>query len=682
MTATAIPELKESTSRPTGVGVVRRKRDMVQLKSSSRAQRRSNRRLASVWMLAAPLLAIGAFLAWIMAPMGRLGGLVEIPFWVLAPAFTLGEVAVVHLRFRKNAHSFSMSEVPLIVGLFSTFPLGLIVAQALGSFLAYTLHRKQTMVRVAFNVGQGAIVTSTTIWIFRSLATEANALNYVGWFAALIAVTAGVSIANVLVHLAIRISGGRNTMKEVGEVLTFTLMGAIVNTFLGLIFVMILWTNPSAFWLAVAPPVVLYVAYRAYVSQRLERARLQSLYEASRRLHSAPQIDRAVEIACNEAISMLDAERAEIVLFSEVGSRLAYRTVLTTEATEMTMFPVVLTEGERDIAGELAESPARVLEGLSRYGLSSDYEIKDGVSAPLVGSAGALGYLLVTNRLDDVSTFVDADARLLATLAGHVTVSLENGRLEDSLEELTRLKDQLEQEVKSKDEFVASVSHELRTPLTGIVGLSHELVANREYFEDEEVNDLLVMISEQSSELSNIVEDLLVGARADAGTLVIKPASIDLAKEIQAVVAGHALLGSDGHADVPVTMNANAARADALRFRQIVRNLLTNAARYGGNNVWIETHREAGRVVVLVMDDGRGVPVGQEAAIFEAYQRAHNAVGQPASVGLGLSVARKLARLMGGDLRYRRVNDTSVFELALPLVSQNVVVDKPVSSIV
>ena len=671
MTATSVPDLNETVPRSADGGADRRKHRGRRSLATHTAKQRSRRRLASVWTLTIPLMGGGLYLAWLTLPLGRLGGPVEVPFWILAPVFALGEVAVVHLRFRKNAHSFSMSEVPLIIGLFSAFPPALIAAQAIGSFVALTLHRKQAAVRVAFNIAQGMVVMSTTILIFRLLATEEGALGYLGWLAALVSVMSGVSIANVLVHFAIRLSGGRNSIKEIGEVLTFTLMGSLVNTFLGLIFVMILWTNPSAFWLAVAPPAVLYVAYRAYVSQRLERARLQSLYEASRKLHSTPQIDRATEIACNEAISMLDAERAEIVLFSEVGSRLAYRTVVTVEGTEMTMFPVVLTEKERELAGYLAENAAGVVDQLSGLGFDADAEAKDAVSAPLIGSAGPLGYLLVANRLDDVSTFVDADARLLATLAGHLTVSLENGRLEDSLEELTRLKDQLEQEVKSKDEFVASVSHELRTPLTGIVGLSHELVVNREYFGEEEVNDILMMISEQSSELANIVEDLLVGARADSGTLMIKSETIDLKKEIQMVVSGHALLGSEGHAEVPVAIHTNGAHADALRFRQIVRNLLTNAARYGGGKVWIETRRGPGRVVVSVIDNGKGVPADQEASIFEAYQRAHNAVGQPASVGLGLSVARKLARMMGGDLRYRRIDDTTSFELSLPLVSED-----------
>lgn len=82
----------------------------------------------------------------------------------------------------------------------------------------------------------------------------------------------------------------------------------------------------------------------------------------------------------------------------------------------------------------------------------------------------------------------------------------------------------------------------------------------------------------------------------------------------------------------------------------------------------IEVRRAAGRVVVSVVDNGPGVPSGQENAIFEAYQRAHSAAGQPASVGLGLSVARKLARMMGGDLQYKRLDGQTAFKLSLPLV--------------
>ncbi len=108
------------------------------------------------------------------------------------------------------------------------------------------------------------------------------------------------------------------------------------------------------------------------------------------------------------------------------------------------------------------------------------------------------------------------------------------------------------------------------------------------------------------------------------------------------------------------------AWADATRVRQILRNLLTNAFRYGGNSVEISVRHLNGSVRITVSDDGPGIPVGDREQIFQPYQRAHNATGQPASVGLGLTISRQLARLMGGDLTYRHEEGRSSFDLALP----------------
>ena len=107
--------------------------------------------------------------------------------------------------------------------------------------------------------------------------------------------------------------------------------------------------------------------------------------------------------------------------------------------------------------------------------------------------------------------------------------------------------------------------------------------------------------------------------------------------------------------------------ADPLRLRQIVRNLLTNATRYGGSEIWIEVSEIEDTVVVSVIDDGEGVPVRLEARIFEAYERGHEAEEtKPGSVGLGLAVSRRLADLMGGTLEYRRADGTTRFDLVLP----------------
>lgn len=93
---------------------------------------------------------------------------------------------------------------------------------------------------------------------------------------------------------------------------------------------------------------------------------------------------------------------------------------------------------------------------------------------------------MVTQPLADIANFEDSDVKLLEALASKITVSLENGRLEDSLAELTQLKEQLEDQVRPKDQFIATVSHELRTPLTTVLGLSQELQLNRSSFADHE----------------------------------------------------------------------------------------------------------------------------------------------------------------------------------------------------
>jgi signal transduction histidine kinase len=100
--------------------------------------------------------------------------------------------------------------------------------------------------------------------------------------------------------------------------------------------------------------------------------------------------------------------------------------------------------------------------------------------------------------------------------------------------------------------------------------------------------------------------------------------------------------------------------------RQVVRNLVVNAQRYGGSDIRIEISADSGEVTVAVCDDGPGVPPGKEDLIFEPYGRAHAHQSRTDSVGLGLSVSRELARMMGGDVVYQRAKDWTRFELTLP----------------
>ena len=100
-----------------------------------------------------------------------------------------------------------------------------------------------------------------------------------------------------------------------------------------------------------------------------------------------------------------------------------------------------------------------------------------------------------------------------------------------------------------------------------------------------------------------------------------------------------------------------------------MRNLVSNAYRYGGDEVCVELTQSGSRVTLAVVDNGPGVPAAKEATIFEAYGSAHEPGTQPASIGLGLHVARRLAQQMGGDLTYQRVEGETRFELTLRSVA-------------
>ncbi|HSJ72291.1 MAG TPA: GAF domain-containing sensor histidine kinase [Acidimicrobiia bacterium] len=222
----------------------------------------------------------------------------------------------------------------------------------------------------------------------------------------------------------------------------------------------------------------------------------------------------------------------------------------------------------------------------------------------------------------------------------------------------------LEASLASKDQLIASVSHELRSPLTVVGGLAEELRTAGDRLGDEERDELLAVIATESSEMADLVEDLLVAARSDDGALPVFPESIDLALMTRTVVDRLSI--PDTHT-VKVADAAPVALADPVRVRQVIRNLLTNAFRYGGRNVTATFGCSDTMAWIDIHDDGAGVPEEDRARVFEAYGRSRSATQLRSSVGLGLSLSRRLAHLMGGELSYvDGPGCTFRFEVPLP----------------
>jgi signal transduction histidine kinase len=262
---------------------------------------------------------------------------------------------------------------------------------------------------------------------------------------------------------------------------------------------------------------------------------------------------------------------------------------------------------------------------------------------------GTLGYSDFWR--DDVWTDVEVDGLMRA--ADMVSAYWERESAREGLVELAA----------AKDRFIATVSHELRTPLAAVVGFSDELANGLEGYDRAEVAEMVGLISSQSKEVAQLVDDLLTAERAASGNLTVSPRAIELLEECRSIVGG---LGVD--LDVTVVGGPAMAWADTLRTRQIVRNLLTNAYRYGGPHVKVEVSSQPDVASLVVSDDGPGVKGIDAEHIFDPYYRSQSSAAdaRPDSVGLGLAVARQLARMMGGDLVYGRRSGWTRFELTLP----------------
>lgn len=219
-----------------------------------------------------------------------------------------------------------------------------------------------------------------------------------------------------------------------------------------------------------------------------------------------------------------------------------------------------------------------------------------------------------------------------------------------------------------KNDFVAMVSHELRTPLTSIAGFADALINGWQELPEAEVDEFLGYIHKQSLYLGDLVEDVLVIPRLEAGRLRFKPQMFDLGQVVHEV--SEVLFSGEDDRDTVVAMPTGLmVDADPKRVQQVVRNLLENARKYGGDQILIEGFAHGDHYVVVVADNGAGVPDEAVDTIFEHFEQLSKGDARSSSgIGLGLPIARRLGRAMGGDVWYeRRFPTGSRFCFSLPV---------------
>ena len=286
---------------------------------------------------------------------------------------------------------------------------------------------------------------------------------------------------------------------------------------------------------------------------------------------------------------------------------------------------------------------------------------------PLLVEDRVLGAL--TLSFEEPRRFTDEDREFMMAFAGQCAQALDRARLYHA-ERAARA--EADAANKAKSDFLAVMSHELRTPLNAIAGYTQLIAMGVHGPVTTAQQESLERINDAQHHLLGLINQVINLARIEAGAVVYDMRALDLQdvlRSVEALIAPqlqakHIAAGRAG------TRASMRVRADEEKLRQVLLNLLSNAAKFtdDGGRVTLEVCSDDARAVVHVHDTGRGIPPEKLETIFEPFVQVDPRLTRSEDgAGLGLAISRELARGMGGDLTARsELGVGSTFTLVLP----------------
>ncbi|HEX2176877.1 MAG TPA: bifunctional diguanylate cyclase/phosphodiesterase [Nocardioidaceae bacterium] len=370
------------------------------------------------WFLVRPLtadVASGSPYAW---------------FAIVTFAFLVTELCVVHVRLGRHAYTFSLSEVPLVVGIFFLTPGLLVVAWMLGTLLANARRRLQPR-KVAFNLALVALETPVAVTVWHSVLGDADPYGPWGWLSTIMVALVVSVLSSALVSVAIAVDT-RELPSKLSDVFSLGQVADVVNAVFALVVVYVVSVDWRASWIVAVVMAVLVLAHRVSERLQMRTERLEQVNRFTGQVGRQLDTEAVVLAVLEHVYEAVEAQTLEIrVVDDDAGYRcwlLSTRQPAAVAVERATLLDVFCPSesSESVLAPSNTKSPS-LREALRTAG------VEDFVAVPIRVDGQVIGTLGVADRLGDVDTFTKDDVQQLEALANHAGVALANAGRADQL---------------------------------------------------------------------------------------------------------------------------------------------------------------------------------------------------------------------------------------------------------